>query len=368
MRKYILLLMMVACLGMGGCKTKELSTEEKQKIADIKTEITKIESEIAATEKTLSSKNTSGLIPTMQSARIEIDKLTLSVLRQHVAAIESGARVTVSISAFSPDSNLLASIESEIKTADAELNKTKAESSLYSGGVIKTAIDARAAMQELALTALKQKHLAAKYGLNIPHGASQPREVAPAPQEKSNPETVKELEVNDPGPFDFRRTRWGMTREEVTQRETSKPIRTDVGSVIYKDVLLGHDVFVLYEFFDGKLYSASYLLNDDQYSNNNNFVDAYRDIVSSLTEKYGKPKENENHWSQNLYKGDYERRGMAYAAGHRTSRAKWEKDGTTIQSIITGNKFKITCGVRYESEELSKKANEEKKKKQSSNL
>jgi len=167
MYKMMLVLAAVACLGIVACHKIELSEQDKEKVASIKVEIEKIEKELALVEKDISHGAT-GLIPVLQQERIEVDKLTVSILRQHAAAIESGSGITLSAPATNPNPALAAEIENEMRVADIELNKTKAESSRYSGGLIKVTIDVRAATQEFTLAMLKQKYLAAKYGLAIP--------------------------------------------------------------------------------------------------------------------------------------------------------------------------------------------------------
>jgi len=358
-----------------GCRIGELTPEEKQKVADIKSEIEKIEKEIAIAEKLLSPGAT-GLIPRLQQTRLETDKLTVSILRQHAAAIESGSGVTTVASAINPDPALQASLEEEIRDADAELLKTKAESALYSGGLIKVTIDARASMQELTLASLQQKYLAAKYGLFLPGSSttpapSQPGGEAPAQHARKTdnaPVAAQEaqLEVEDPGPFDFRHVRWGMSREEVKQREKLRPVDEISDAIIYNEKILTHAATLLYSFIDNKLYSAAYILKDNQYSNKNNYVDAYEEIAASLTEKYGAPIRKNDVWSNNLYKNDYANRGMAYGIGHVISSSEWKKGQESIHAGITGNNFKITCAVIYKNDELAKEADAAKKREQSS--
>jgi len=377
MRKIMLVLAAVACLSIVACHKIELSEQDKAKVASIKVEIENIEKEVALAEKDIS-QGATGLIPTLQHTRIEADKLTISILRQHAAAIESGGGITLTAPATNPNPALAAEIESEMKAADTELNKTKAESSHYSGGLIKVTIDARAAAQELTLAMLKQKYLAAKYGLGISpvsapiaNAKAQTQTQAQGPnatiQKENQPAAqVKEQEIDDPGPFDFRKVRWGMSKDDVMKREKSKPDEENENGIVYHDEILGHKATLAYLFTNGKLYCASYLLDNSQYSNNNKYVDAYTEIATSLTEKYGKPTNKKDIWSKDLYKGDYQRRGMAYSIGDVSSFTEWDRQNENITVGIMGNNFKIQVIIAYQNKILAKEAEEAKKKNQTS--
>jgi hypothetical protein len=170
------------CLGIADGNAKEVTQEDKLKVSFLKIEIGKIENEVASAEKTVS-EGSKGLLPALVKSRIETDKLTISILRQHVAALESGSEITISVPAIAPDPTLAASLEIEVENANSDLEKARKESAQYSSGLIKTTIDARAATQELTISSLKQKFLAAKYGLMIPAisapKTNEPRQVAP---------------------------------------------------------------------------------------------------------------------------------------------------------------------------------------------
>lgn len=340
-----------------GCQPAELTPEKKQKVESLQNEIAKIENGIAIAEKNLLQTST-GLIPTLQQARVEVDKLTISLLRQQVAAIESGAAITISAPAAEVDNSIAAALESEIKEADINLHKTKAESSLYSGGAIKAMIDARAAMEELTLSSLKQKFLTAKYGLFMPAAtnSSDKKEQASSSQpakpaiEPLKPQ-MDQPQIEDPGPFDFRHVRWGMSPTEVKERESATFVGEKNGTLLYTDSINGQKISLVFLFVDGKLWRGAYILSEE-FSNKNRYVDVYFAWVDSLKKKYGKPKSENTVWSKNLYKNDSSNRGMAYAVGDVESQAEWEIGDTSIFTKIDGNNFKISVGVYYSSKLL----------------
>lgn len=360
-----------ALLLLVGCRVGEPTPEEKQKVSLLQGEIGKIEQEMASYEPEIN-QNATGLIPSLQKARFETDKLTVAILRQHIAAIESGAKVTVVVPSTASDHSVVAALEAEINDANKTLLATRAESDLYSGGIIKVTIEARAAAEELTLASLRQKLLAVKYGLNLP--SPQTDEPAGAQQSKKGqtnqstahkPDKTEALKVDDPGPFDFRRARWGMSPDEVKQRENASFVGEDGGILFYNDTLDGNKVAIAYLFVDGKLWRGGYIL-DEKFSNDNKYVDTYLGFISSLTEKYGKPTSDNTFWSKDHYKGRYEKRGLAYAMGYVETQADWESENTSIFAKIDGNDYKISVKVIYSSKELEPLHRErEKEKKQS---
>ena len=182
MRKLFLVLAVVACFGITDGNAKAITQEEQLKISFLKIEIGKIENEIASAEKKAS--RDEALIPTLIRSRIETDKLTVSILRQHVAVLESGANMTISSPASPLDPKLAASLEAEIEEASLELEKAQKESAKYEGGLIKVTIDARAATIELTIASLKQRLLAAKYGLAMPVAPQETRQTTPRHAQK----------------------------------------------------------------------------------------------------------------------------------------------------------------------------------------
>ena len=169
--------------------------------------------------------------------------------------------------------------------------------------------------------------------------------------EKKQPDQPKILKVEDPGPFDFRHVRWGMSVEDVKKRESASLVGEDEESLLYTGILDGQKVAITYLFVDDKLWRGVYSL-DENFSNDNKYVDTYSSFVDMLKEKYGKPIKEENYWSKEHYKGKYDKRGMAYAVGDVVSQVTWENGDTSIFAKIDGNNFKISVRIFYSSNAL----------------
>jgi hypothetical protein len=94
--------------------------------------------------------------------------------------------------------------------------------------------------------------------------------------------------VSHAAEYDFRKTRWGMTKQEVIKSEKSKAASDEPDSLIYATKILGLDAVLLYEFINDKLMGSGYIITE-KYSNENKYIEEYNDIVAALKKKYGKP-------------------------------------------------------------------------------
>jgi hypothetical protein len=371
MRRVVLLMVVMAVVTtwLAGCKLFELTPEEKAKLVAVNEEIEALNKEIKATEATIPA-NSTGLIPDTIRARVEVDKLTLAILRQYAKAIETRTtNSTVSIQIYAPDLAILETLEREIEKANDDLKKARYESSLYTGGLIKNLIDARVSNTQLTIASLKRKYLQAKYGLNIPTAPLSSTQNEKSAEQSATEEFKQEtIEINDPGPFDFRKVRWGMNVEEVQKREKLKVKMSDGKTLMYDDEVLGHKVSLIYLFVGNKLWRAGYLLDSDQYSNKNKYVDAYFEIVKILKQKYGTPTNDGTIWSKDLYKEDHENRGVAYSLGHVRSFTIWKKEQDLIEVSVSGNKYDVVCKITYSNVALQKEVQEKQTKEQFSKI
>lgn len=162
--------------------------------------------------------------------------------------------------------------------------------------------------------------------------------------------------------YNFRKTKWGMS---ITQVKSSEPLdvaKEDENLLGYETTVIGKDVFVVYFFIDNQLVRARYLLAES-HTNRNDFITDYNDFKEILTKKYGKPKQDESLWKNDLYKDDYSDWGFAISLGHLTYLSSWETQDTEIINILMGDNFDISCIVEYSSKnlkEIEKKAQEKK--------
>jgi hypothetical protein len=121
-----------------------------------------------------------------------------------------------------------------------------------------------------------------------------------------------------------------------------------------------------YYFVNNKLVQGRYTFSDE-HTNKNAYIDDFNKVKDSLIGKYGKPTDDNMFWSNNLYKDDPAKWGMAVAAGHLGCQAKWTLNDTIIVLQLKGDNSNITHAVQYASSikehiDLVKKAEEAAKK------
>lgn len=145
-----------------------------------------------------------------------------------------------------------------------------------------------------------------------------------------------------------RKTKWGMTQREVLATETIKPSLNDNEGLAYVVDLSGYKTYLFYLFnSDGKLASASYSLAE-KFSSENSYLSAYLALLSKLKEKYGEG-EPDIIWSDDLYRDDKQKWGLAIAAEHLKIRHTWETEDMTIMAEISGKNYKTDVSIRYSS-------------------
>ena len=167
--------------------------------------------------------------------------------------------------------------------------------------------------------------------------------------------------------YDFRKTNWGMSKEQVKATEDKKPDGESdiINDVLYYKTKIGNNNFeYLYYFLEDKLYSGFYLFTGE-HTNENLYIDDYEELKEILAKKYGKPIIDEVIWENDLYKDDKSEWGIAISVGDLTYWALWETPTTEICLMLRGDNYEITLGITYKIRELKKwieKIEEEKTK------
>lgn len=151
---------------------------------------------------------------------------------------------------------------------------------------------------------------------------------------------------------DFRKTTWGMTKDQVKKTETSEILKETDEVLAYRAELAGYESFVIYIFAGDKLTRAKYSIIE-QHSNKNDYISDYNSIKELLEKKYGTPKEDEKVWKNDLYKDDYSQWGFAVSLGHLMYYSSWETDRTSVFFLLNGENYEIETVIEYTSKELS---------------
>lgn len=151
--------------------------------------------------------------------------------------------------------------------------------------------------------------------------------------------------------YDFRKTRWGMTRQQVESSEKRPPMNAAGNEIYYDDRVAGYKAIVAYVFLKDQLVNAGYMFNE-QHTNDSLYIINYAKVKDALIAKYGQPIEDEVIWKRSLYKDDPEKHGFAVSIGDLALSAKWETPETEIQLALWGDNYKINMFAVYKSKKL----------------
>ena len=101
--------------------------------------------------------------------------------------------------------------------------------------------------------------------------------------------------------YDFRKTNWGMSKEQVKTTEDKKPDFEDNTMLSYEVTISEKDFECAYLFLEDKLYGSGYLFSGE-HTNKNLYIDDYEELKEILTKEYGKPKIDKVTWKNDLFK------------------------------------------------------------------
>ena len=101
--------------------------------------------------------------------------------------------------------------------------------------------------------------------------------------------------------YDFRKTNWGMSKEQVKATEDKKPDFEDNTMLSYEVTISEKDFECVYLFLEDKLYGSGYLFFGE-HTNKNLYIDDYEELKEILTKEYGKPKIDKVTWKNDLFK------------------------------------------------------------------
>ena len=163
--------------------------------------------------------------------------------------------------------------------------------------------------------------------------------------------------------YDFRQTKWGMTKEQVIASE-GDPIRDEPNLLLYVTSVAGLKTSMGFEFVDGKLARTIYALMEKYVEPNQYVINSSR-WVNGLKNKYGEPQ-SDIQWLNDLYRSDEKKWEVAISAGHLIIKNFWETERTTIQFVISGKNFKTSAGIVYTSKELGHELDRQSKEAQKS--
>jgi hypothetical protein len=133
----------------------------------------------------------------------------------------------------------------------------------------------------------------------------------------------------------FRKASWGENKHQIKVKEDARLLEESPNQLLYQTQLVGSPATVFYDFQDGGLVSAAYLID-----NPNDAVDVgdYFKLVELLTNKYGEPDSKDVNW-RDPYRAPnintYAEAGKAVATGELKLRTVWFTPDSRILLLCT---------------------------------
>ena len=170
---------LMVCLLVQGC-SKSPSPEESKQAAELRQQLAQVRQDIDGAKKD-SSQYSGGLLKSLNAVRLEVLATNAALLDQRINALESGARITVTVQATQLNPTQAGAIAKEIVAQTSKLADAKAESARYDGGLVKSMAEMAVATNLSSLAMLQQQYLIAQYGIALPTGQGSSTAVVAAP-------------------------------------------------------------------------------------------------------------------------------------------------------------------------------------------
>ena len=145
-------------------------------------------------------------------------------------------------------------------------------------------------------------------------------------------------------PFTFRKTRWGMGREEVAASEGGPSPYDEGDTMAYESTILGYSCTIFYSFANNSLVSASYYID---HPNDVADVGAYLELSDMLKKKYGEP-ELDAQWKDPWRARQLDTFGeiaKAVSTGELRLSARWSTPQTLIWLTLTEDRERYNAIV-----------------------
>ena len=150
----------------------------------------------------------------------------------------------------------------------------------------------------------------------------------------------------DKNKFDFRKTTWGMSKEQVKLSEDIKPVAEEKDLLMYETEVLHMKCYIAYKFVGNILATVIYKFID-RHSNENDYISDYSNVKVALNKKYGTPEFDDINWKNDLFADEPSRYGFAVSLGHLVYQSKWETDSTDIILSLDGENYEIDHAALY---------------------
>ncbi|HEX2953613.1 MAG TPA: hypothetical protein VHR47_06480 [Bacillota bacterium] len=149
---------------------------------------------------------------------------------------------------------------------------------------------------------------------------------------------------------ELRNMSWGMTLKEVKQAENLSLTYEEKDALVYNTELVGFPCSLLYFFQKDSLYRGGYAFTQT-HANATDFIGDYGRVKNYLKQQYGEPKSDEVIWKDSRYQEDPSQWGLALKTGGLELCSRWEKEGTEILLLLSGDKDGLNFMLVYNDNE-----------------
>jgi len=157
--------------------------------------------------------------------------------------------------------------------------------------------------------------------------------------------------------FNFRNTRWGMSKEDVLASESEEPVVQTDTQIGYFTKILDKNIYVAFIFANDRLVSTLYALRDTR-ENLDDFFKDFEDFKQILVMKYGEPNAGQGDVWVDPSSGDEDglqvllsdpkKYEEALKQGEILHAALWKTEDTWIKVTLSKMMEGHACGVTIE--------------------
>lgn len=151
--------------------------------------------------------------------------------------------------------------------------------------------------------------------------------------------TIKSFDKN------FRNAKWGQSRSQVKAGEEVDILAENESGLSTEVTLNGDKYFAHFFFTSDRFYRGVYTFQED-YVNENNFYNKYKELKKVLSSKYGEPYKVIKNRTNDRFEEANEI-GLAIQTGEYSELTTWETKESVIMLYITGENYDSDLKIEY---------------------
>lgn len=134
----------------------------------------------------------------------------------------------------------------------------------------------------------------------------------------------------------FRGTKWGMSREDVLNKESATLIKQSESRLLYHVVINNIICLIDYKFTNNQLIQAAYYISEKS-TTEIKYIDLYDQVKQDLTKAYGEPSSNIMNWKNDEFKNNIDKWETSIINGNLSLLTDWTTSGSTISLFLSGD-------------------------------